>query len=394
MRGALIGLARVAAIWLLVCLGCLVVVEGACRLLVAAQPVETYDFRRSRPAAYRDAPYFSRQFVDESEKHQNWLYPKGTHLIIPGDYHGVNFNVENGMRRTTDQPPPPYAGRILLIGASTVYNTEVPDAFTIASYLQRQLREGRLTPYAVFNLGATAVNSAQQVERLKTLTLAPHDIVVFFDGASDVVQGVYYANFDDTLIEENRRRINAFTLRHRTALQELARWSRFADLLYFNMADHLPAHLAPGATRDALVGGTVANMRRNILAGAAIAESAGARFLHVLQPTLFTRRHPTAEERRLVGYYLLNPRGVEESFEAAYPALQRMTRELAEQGIPSYDASGALDTIGETAYLDVWHGNHRAYEAIAQFILAALVDSRLLPVDGAAAQADEPQKSK
>ena len=75
------------------------------------------------------------------------------------------FNVLNGFRFTTDTPLS-HKKRVLLFGGSTLFSQEVPDKFTIASFLQRELNEKGIM---VKNYGLPGMNSRQQYEILKNI---------------------------------------------------------------------------------------------------------------------------------------------------------------------------------------------------------------------------------
>ena len=74
------------------------------------------EFRASRPPPYKDAYFFSDEFIKESVLQPgNWITPPGTRLVIPGDFQGKYFNVVKGQRQTIGQPSS-WTRRILLFG--------------------------------------------------------------------------------------------------------------------------------------------------------------------------------------------------------------------------------------------------------------------------------------
>ena len=139
--------ARLLGAWLAVCLVIALCVEGVSRLLFPYVPPTPWDYRRAQPPAYQAAPYFSPAFVDEAFSHQNWLVLPNSRVIYPGDYQGRWFNVKDGIRRTVGSPQT--NRRILLVGSSTIYNADVPDDFTIASYLQKLINDRGTGAFAV-----------------------------------------------------------------------------------------------------------------------------------------------------------------------------------------------------------------------------------------------------
>ena len=127
---------------------------------------ETYltkwEFRKRKPPPYYSADYFSENFINESR-----YFVRGDlkDVIELEDYKGNFFNVLNGFRFTTDTPLS-HKKRVLLFGGSTLFSQEVPDKFTIASFLQRELNEKGIM---VKNYGLPGMNSRQQYEILKKL---------------------------------------------------------------------------------------------------------------------------------------------------------------------------------------------------------------------------------
>ena len=83
---------------------------------------------------------------------------------------------------------------MLLVGGSTVYGPEVPDALTIASQLSRYLNaRDPAHRYVVYNAGVNAADSTQDRDRLAyelSRGLRPA-VVVVADGQLDIVYGIY-----------------------------------------------------------------------------------------------------------------------------------------------------------------------------------------------------------
>ena len=126
------------AISLAAVLICLAVLELGARAWLGAAGERITDhrqFRSTQPAPYRDAPYFSREFVAESfAQPGGWGTPEGTRRVIPNGFAGTHFHAANGRRRTAFQPEASER-TAYLFGGSTMYSSEVPDEHTIASNL-------------------------------------------------------------------------------------------------------------------------------------------------------------------------------------------------------------------------------------------------------------------
>ncbi|GGI29138.1 hypothetical protein GCM10010987_52900 [Bradyrhizobium guangdongense] len=367
---------RLLGAWLVVFAFLGLSVEGVARLLFPYVPPSVWDYRSSRPPAYKNSPFFSQDFIQESRAHQNWINPKGTRIIYPGDYSGRWFNVSEGIRRTVGSPSTAER-RILLIGSSTIYNAEVPDDFTIASRLQAILKSHGIAKIQVLNFGASGVNVAQQLERLKTLTIAPQDIVLFYDGTGDAMQGVFYANFDGWIVGENRKHLDNFIARNRPAIERLARYSRFFNWLYAKSTNYLPEHLKHPDQIKSLAVESEEKLLHGILETNAYVRSKGAAFVHVLQPDLFTR--PLRDfELPLVQNHFLTMEGTEPALRAAHDEFKSLTGSLTSAGVVAFDATNLLNDVTEPVYLDFAHTNELANQRIAEFLFEALSRSGTL----------------
>ena len=83
--------------------------------------------------------------------------------------------------------------RVLLFGGSTLFSQEVPDKFTIASFLQRELKEKDIM---VKNYGLPGMNSRQQYEILKKIDVKKNDLIIFYHGVNDVYYNVFFGESD------------------------------------------------------------------------------------------------------------------------------------------------------------------------------------------------------
>jgi hypothetical protein len=357
---------KVGVINLLVLLAGALLVEAGFRLALESYTDER-DFRATQPPPYRDAPFFSAEFIDESFRQPGgWRPLPGTNTILPNDFQGRWFTVENGIRRTTDAPTDASIA-IHLFGGSTLYNSEVPDEHTVASYLQRGLLVAGFERYRVVNLGVTSVSTNQQVERLAAEPVAAGDIVVFYDGVNDVLQGVLYGNVGETIYGNDRTRSFGQRLLYRLSRRSVA--ARY--LLARANANYEIANLA------ARVEWTGERFRANLEAAERIAAEKGARFIHFLQPTLYSLASRTDYERKLLTFGFV-PVQAEQAFSAAYPHLKRIVATRAHHGAADVDLTAAFDGLDARVYLDGWHINHRGNAVVAERILTALESAHLI----------------
>ena len=360
----------------------LLFIEGGARIYdrLVPPPVSLVEFRKRQPPPYQNAPYFSQEFLTESfEQPRKWHYPQGTRLIIPSDYHGKYFNVVNGLRVTAYQPKD-YTNTVYVFGGSTIYCSEVPDEYTVTSQLQLLFNKHYGSRYIVQNYGTTTVTTTQQLERLRTVSLKPHDIVVFYDGVNDVFQGVYYANPEETMVETTRR-----TLQNLSPLQKilvrLASYSvfvrRWANPLG---ANRIPLHLENEHEINLLVDLLEKRYEENLLAAHQYARASNAFFFHFLQPNIYTLPTLSEYEKTVVSNYnLFAPPGMEIAFQKGYPRLRKVNALLSTAHlVDSYDLTHILDSRehGEEFYLDTCHVTHKANQIIAHHIFSK-IDAKL-----------------
>lgn len=132
-------------------------------LLLNAPPTYT-QFRLSHPLGYSESPYYGSDFLDEQGRFAASIQIDWDGMPS-GNFTGRWYNMQNGIRYTTDQPVS-YDHTIYMFGNSTLASVEVPDTYTIPSYLQR-LVNGNGFSYRVVNLGIGTKTTRLQLNRLK-----------------------------------------------------------------------------------------------------------------------------------------------------------------------------------------------------------------------------------
>jgi hypothetical protein len=343
------------------------VVEGGTRLAdyVTPGPARSWDdFRLRKPPPYQGAPYSVEVLISESKRIKWKTSPEFGWL--PEDQSGSYINIENHERNTVPRIGHPLR-RLWVFGGSTIMGVEVPDAFTIPSFLQRGLAETE-----VRNLGATTISVKHQLYRLETMApVAPGDVVVFYDGVNDTILSLYYRNPYGTIIDANRKTI------------ETLPWSeRAVWFLYSKLKDHSAfarRFLDPTKPTDHQVTITEDMLKEfeehylSILKKAdAFARSRSATFVHFLQPTIFTLAHQTDYERSLLSNGWLSPANLREAYAAGYPAIRRASQRAAAGGIATIDLSSALDSRQREVFLDFCHLTEHGNELVARSLLASI----------------------
>jgi hypothetical protein len=371
LRRAVVNLALSLAVIVFVA----AVVEAAsafyAHVIAAAPNYDAKQFRLTRPPPYAHSPYFSSEFVTESfVAPRGWAMAKDQDFVLPNDFSGRWFNVRDHLRVTTGTPPQP-RHRVHLFGASSIYCAEVPDEFTIASQLQNQLNAASPGEWEVRNYGVPSVNSRQEFLRLKSVPVDFGDVVVFYDGPTDL-ERVYNGNARGWIIEETQKITDAYTPTEKFLLYVNRRYARHSSFIreFVFLRPKPPAAMADPALIAENLRLTREAYRNNIHEAAVYAAAQGARFVHFLQPTLFSLPSLTPYEERLKQAAIRSYPALDEVYRIGYPALRAAVEDNRRDGIDTHDVTDLFDkrAAGEEVYLDFSHlaesGNAKVADTI------------------------------
>ena len=114
----------------------------------------------------------------------------------------AGISVKDNRRVTTDQPSV-FERKVHVFGGSTVFGRGSTDYFTIPSILQREFNKKNYKT-KVINHGFSTLVASQQLQRLLKIPIKKDDIVIFYDGANDVVQREIYQKPNGTIIGYNQ----------------------------------------------------------------------------------------------------------------------------------------------------------------------------------------------
>jgi len=381
--------------------------------------------------AYRGQPYATEAFIREKTLEPGqWLKIPDQALLAPTTYHGDFFNVDElpptgiPYRRTINPPADARPERIvLLVGGSTVYGPEVPDALTIASQLSRYLNaRDPAHRYVVYNAGVNAADSTQDRDRLAyelSRGLRPA-VVVAADGQLDIVYGIYQGKpGQPAALLESRSGIMGFF--HHYLPTNIAQmvWLWFHDRAVAQRRAAQASASAPAAAKPAAVTATPAAAanppavaaatspatapssaaatpavpfrpidrqtaeiyRRNHLAMGDLAAQNGAAFLSVLPPSPFSTQydHPTPDLRATFADTQAQLPGLVAVEREGQAALAGVMHDLAGQGRHSLDLSDVFKAKTDDVFVDLSHlngaGNGVLAEKIGEAVLALLPPS-------------------
>lgn len=272
----------------------------------------------------------------------------------------------NGPRPSTDKPAGEF--RVVMLGGSTVEMGEP----AIAGYLEAELRANGVPAARVYNYGATATNSGQELARLvfDVVDLRP-DVVIVYDGANDIISpflgdprpGYPFDFFawerNPILIDDVRRyptvALAAFgsaALRHCCGDYFT---SRFTDLDALRRQTAFPSRAWQDATAHAYT--------RNVLKAARVCTGFGIRFYGFFQPTVYYKEPRTESEERML----------DDKTEAAMRAREVVLADFAQArrdpslgGQTVEDLSDAFDGIRESVFWNSVHINQQYNLVIAR----------------------------
>lgn len=339
------------------------------------------DFRKSIPLPYKDAPYNVVQFVEESFNSPGWITPENTRLVVPKDFDGTYIHIKDGLRRTAFQPDD-YMNTIYVFGASTVFCNEVPDEYTVTSYLQKLVSEKFGNTYRVENYGATSVISSQELERLRTVALKKGDVVIFYDGANDVIQTIYNNDPAGWIIGTNKQVLREAGSIKKFLIKLHARWGEKSKFIYHFLSPYEygfePIHMRDKKLIQQLADQMYQNYLSNIKDAHGYTTARDATFFHFLQPTLFSGSKRTMYEWGIENNTHLVNAGIGKALRLGFPQLKAVVNILHhDRQINSYDISNVFDgrVGGDEVFLDWLHVSEKGNAYIARKMFEYVKDN-------------------
>jgi lysophospholipase L1-like esterase len=399
-----------------------VVIDTAFGVFYKPKPYASHIERLHSPS-YIDEPYFSEQFLAESfSQPGGWLTPEGTRLVLPQEFHGDFFNVDilkpTGLtyRRTINPSADgESATTILLLGGSTIYNSEVPDEYTVASQLSAILSKWQGHRYVTINAGVTSASSVQEIERLKMelkAGLRP-DIVISYGGVNDVLQGVYFGNPDGVMFDNSKRapavvesglksRLKALMPESLLEAYRKVRATVSGKHIYQAImaqrrnegARETPGHLKDEQRIQDLVKRTKGKYFENMLEGHNLARSSGFQFISVVQPHMYSTQYANnyADIRLAEELEARRLPMADVAFRRAHPGLQKAVKELRDQGVAAHDCSAILLSRTSNIFLDSHHVNAAGNKIIACALASLVVERSESPISDPNGQLQECEK--
>ena len=209
----------------------------------------------------------------------------------------------------------------------------------------------------------------------------PRDVTIFYDGTNEVYHWIFYGN----AIPEIARR---FGSSHESSTwYERATfwvWKNFRNQSEFvrrfcnvnrNRRWTVPVHLRNEHIRRRLLKQSQVEFRTALIDASSVSRKSGAKFVHFLQPTLFSQARLSVYEAQLARNHNIVFAGLEVAHRRGYEALRQ---ELASiEGLfPSFDLGDAFDDRRDRGeyFIDDCHVTHEANAVVARRIARAVIE--------------------
>ena len=299
----------------------------------------------------------SREFWDELSAYRNrGMFARDSDKIIIGnaDVDGKFINVINGLRQTPGHPTD-YLRSIHLFGGSTIFAYEVTDEHTPSALLQKQINETG-SKIAVFNYGVGGSTIGDCLRRLKLVSLAKDDIVLFLFGDNDI--GI---NSPRKLVSRGVFKLIPFW---GNLLLVSKSHSRMFKWLFFETVEYRFTDLE---TNPDLLRKTLEDYFRIW----EYLKSLNICVCFLLQPNIYTKEPINEFEHRLKSTY---PKHWERTVASGFKMLQDSLKDKAD----FLDISSVFDNKSGSYYLDWAHVNSSGNKIIADEMFKVLKHKELI----------------
>jgi lysophospholipase L1-like esterase len=324
-------------------------------------PAGRRESREGSPA-YDGFSWYDSDFLDESFANHRWkefrYQPHGIVLGVPQDYHGKYFNVDNGYRRTVN-PSSVLINpiKILVVGGSTVWSSESPDALTLPSLIAEALHvKFADLNFVITNIGVSSSSSYQELLRviyeIKIGNIP--DLLIVYNGVNDAVYGTYYANEAATLYEQYRN-MKESTSKLASIKRFIASTSLARAFLSMELSYRGNARI------------TAEQYLRNMQMLQSIAEMYGFDLYMFLQPHLFSGKRLTETEEKLaLGNQITWP-GMKYGLLAGYATISNRMKVWKHPRF--FDMKSEFDSVESDLFLDYCHISPKGNRLIAKSIV-------------------------
>lgn len=294
-----------------------------------------------------------------SAKAMQWVpYVYWRRQAFVGDY----INVDQQGRRVSWSAPSEPDKEVWVFGGSAVWGTGVPDGYTLPSLLAKQF-EASGQSIRFVNYGESGWVSTQGVIALLRELQRGHrpDAVIFYDGVNDVFAALQSGQVGATQNES-----------HRALDFEIGRGQPLAFV--FRHFEGLARLVSPALDLSSIDPETLARQVattyvENVQIIQSLAQAYDFKAYFFWQPSLFSKQQPSEFEQRVLA---ASWRTHEQLQRAAHAAVMHALAAHAN----FFDLSTAVDSTGETRYLDFVHlgpdGNLEVAAAMSHYLKGEL----------------------
>jgi hypothetical protein len=325
-------------------------------------------------SAYKSFPW-KRDFLKEMSRHFRAMgtakaydaYSLWKEFPAVGEY----FNVTAEGYRNTLQPETAQGGpavQVYVFGGSTLFGAQVPDRYTIPSFLAHKLQScsGKRS-FSVSNYGIDGFVSEQEMNLLLKLLSkgrAPK-IVIFYDGANDIFNKVL-AGVPHTFYEKFQGAVNR-KAQFRETLLAFAQRLTLVQLLSPSSKNLGIPDVMVLQERAAEMAQHYAWLTRTV--SAIIGDQTSGRAYFMWQPTITSTGKVLSEEEERIKNEL--PPATKAAFEQGDRAVSEL---IGNHQGRLFDLRGSLDGIKEGVFLDFCHVSPIANERIAEQMARSICD--------------------
>jgi hypothetical protein len=268
--------------------------------------------------------------------------------FVSSEFKSEDLNVKDGLRLTTNTPKS-VTNKVLVFGGSTVFCSEVPDKYTVASFLQRSLNSVS-SNFRVINHGQRGATTLNRIRLLQTLSdLEKSDIAIFLFGDNDCGTYLDQKRHPLTRVIVLLERISNYGI-------EIFKW--------------INGELSPVLWRRRAKASALKLVEQFKIAND-FCQRSDINLVFVLQPNLFTLKGNFDYTN---GLKRVSSSEIKVSVGAAYPVFESWIS----KNNHAVSAAHIFDDIGERVYLDWAHLNARGNEYLARFIFDQLLIHKLI----------------
>jgi len=144
--------------------------------------------------------FYAEDFLRQEKLYKQSLLSEAKEVghIVSRDKDLVQFSIGDQYRLTCDTPEK-FFNRAFLLGGSAIFNAQVPNSKTIASFLQRQLNSVN-AKLKVKNLGVSGASSINRLDFVEANeNFEADDILVLYFGVNDTLLPTQFREKIDSL---------------------------------------------------------------------------------------------------------------------------------------------------------------------------------------------------